>query len=418
MQNYNMLRGIKELSKEIALDWFISGNSFPYAVWKDVKEAKMRLRRNYVSLPMDVFLVNPLTLKIPDEPINFGMKEIYLDLNYSEDDIIKLNRISSENTKKLQDYYKKINVLTNKSKSSDGYLLLDNKYISHIKRKSRGYQPWGIPYLTRAFGAFASKKRIKALDDSTTEGLINMVTIFKIGDKDNPKTWNPARIRAFAALLKSATASNYLVWSYDVATEQVGPKGEILGFEDKYKQVNSDIKEALGIPASLVVGSSDSEKTVWITILALIERLQDLRDKLVVYYEDKAREIMIENGFEEEYPRYVWSNTKLRNEEKIKDLVMKLYDRGLLSVKTSIQEAGYDFETEKEYRDDEIKEKLSEIFTVRQLPFSSPNLGADKENTDDDQEDDRVNNKRKKKIKVEVEKTGRPQKGDEQGQFK
>lgn len=409
-QNYNMSRGIKELAKEIVLEWFLAGNSLPYSVWKDTKEAKLRLRRSNVSLPMDIFLINPLAVKIPEESISFGMKEIYLNLNYGQNNLLNLNRMSEENTKKLQEYLKKINALTPKQKTKDGYLLLDNKYVYHIKRKGRGYHAWGTPYLTRAFSAFASKKKIKALDDSTTEGLINMVTIFKVGDPDNPKTWNPARIRAFANLLKSATASNYLVWSYDVETEQIGPKDEVLGFDDKYKQVNTEIKEALGLPAGLTIGSADSEKTVWITILSLIERLQDIRDKLIVYFEDQGRKVMVENGFEDEYPKYIWANTKLRNEEKVKDLVMKLYDRGILSIKTSIQEAGYDFEKEKGYREQEVREALEKIFSVRQLPFSSPNLGKDADDGEGGEEKDKNSGKKKKtKVKVEVEKSGRPE---------
>jgi len=398
-QNLNMFRGLKALSKEIVLDWFLSGNAFPYAVWREAKEAQMRLRRDSVSLPSEVFLLNPFSIKIPEEPVSLGMKQIYLDVGDYATSVKNLDKYSNENAKKFAEYLKNIDAIKNVKNINDGYLPLDNKYVTHVKRKGRGYQPWGIPYLTRAFGAFASKKRLKALDDSTTEGLINMVTIFKIGDKDNKLTWHPSRIRTFIQLLQNPTASMYLVWSYDVATETVGPKAEILGFEDKYKQVNNDIKEALGLPMGLVLGSSESEKNVWVTILSLIERLQDPRDMLKIYYEDLARKIMIENGFINEYPVYEWADTKLKNEDKVKDLVMKLYDRGLLSVKTAIQKAGYNYEDEKLYREEEVRDKVEEIFSVRQLPFSSPNLGKTKE--------------KEPTQKVEVEKTGRPKKTDE-----
>jgi hypothetical protein len=247
--------------------------------------------------------------------------------------------------------------------------------------------------LTRSFGAVAHKRKLKALDDATTDGLINKITVFKIGDKDNPKTWKPERIRAFARLLSSPTATMYLVWAYDIDKIEVGPSGDVLNFDKKYENANRDILEALGVPTTLILGAQGGNlQDIWVTVLALLERLEDFRKNAAIYFSNIGREIMINNGFGNIYPKLEYGPVMLRNEEKVKDLILKLYDRGLLSFKTAIRDAGYSYEKELKIRREEAKEELDKVFMRRDLPYSpaknkqelnSPEDGRPSDSSDD-----------------------------------
>jgi hypothetical protein len=371
--NPNMGTGLTALAKECALEWFVAGNVFPYVDWQEeVRDREMGLR-NPISLPMSIRLLNPLSIKIPPGPTEFGQKIIKMRLSEEV-----LSAISSYHSSRLSEDQKLLyralpSELRRANKiDGDGYVTLDPRYVDHIKRKERSYFAWGVPYLTKVFGAVAAKKKLRALDDSVTDGMINTITIFKVGDKDNPQTWKPDRPKAFANLLKNPTGSLTLVWSYDVAIDRVGPDSDVLGFDKKYLQADNDIKEALGIPLDLITGSKGSQDNAWMAILALIERLQDFRDSMMVYIEGLARKILEQAGFPGEFPRVNWANLKLRNERETGQLVQWLFQNGLVSYRTVLQESGQDFDREMAYREEEKKDNLDKVFSRRDVPYGTP----------------------------------------------
>ena len=72
-------------------------------------------------------------------------------------------------------------------------MALDNVVVH--QRKKAPYNDWGTPYVARAFASLAIKHKLRSLDMDTVEGLINSITIFRVGTKDHvAKT---ARINAF-----------------------------------------------------------------------------------------------------------------------------------------------------------------------------------------------------------------------------
>lgn len=361
------IKGIQALGRQIILDWFISGNVFPYIEWDKVKDDRIS-KKEYI-LPMSIYLLNPANIEIPKASVEFGKKLFFLKLNPELLSIIKspTESLSEESRLILRNVPKSI-----KEKIIDNKVLLDEKYVTHLTRKGRDYVAWGIPYLTRAFGSVAFKKKIKALDDTTTEGLINEITIFKIGDPKNPKTWDPNRLRRFAQLIAAPTSSMTLVWSYDIDIIRSSPNGEVLNFKDKYSQANMDILHALGIPVSLIAGIGTYQQSgdVNSQVLALVERLNEPRDLISSYLTIIARDIMVANGFNDEFPVIKWTNMTARTDAEIKNSVLAFFDRGLLSFKTALEEAGYDSNREVELRKDEKKQKLDSVFERRDLPFS------------------------------------------------
>ena len=56
--NTNSLPGVYSLSNELALEWFTSGNSFPYQKWSNET-----VKKRQVKLPMSITLINPIRIK-------------------------------------------------------------------------------------------------------------------------------------------------------------------------------------------------------------------------------------------------------------------------------------------------------------------------------------------------------------------
>jgi len=361
----NITTGLMALNHVVVFNYFVDGNVFLYNKWFKVKYGS---RENEIArLPMLVVPIDPLLIDIPSQSINFGNKVIRIDLskmlhgsgswNFSikQDDLLKLLPLK----------------IRRRIKKGDRYLELSADEIYHIKRRGTSFGAWGVPYLTRLFNPIASKRRLRALDDDTTEGIINMITIFKIGDPKVPATLHPSRIQKFRSLLANPSASLTLAWSYDIDVLQVGPKGEILNFSDKYKQSNYDIITALGVPASLITGQMDRSSDVWLALNMLFTKLSTYKHEFAEYIRYLINRILQENGFTDENPIVRMPSSKIKQQD-IRNQILSLWDRGLLSLQTAIEEAGYDFDAELHKRKEEHKEQLADVFVRPDLPFSSP----------------------------------------------
>jgi hypothetical protein len=231
---------------------------------------------------------------------------------------------------------------------------------------------WGIPYLVRSFGAIAHKQKLLALDAATIDGMINRITIFKVGDPNNPATWSGDRLSALYALLSSPNASNMLVWSYDLEVEDVGPDGKVLEFQSRYNQADYDILSSLGIPINLFMGITKDRAAStdpWITLMAMIEKLEKLREQVQVYLESLLSKICKKNGYENVLPKIRWQRMNLRNVRELRTLVLALYDRGLLPVRDALEESNYNFDEMLKQRKTEAKEGIDKVFEIRPMPF-------------------------------------------------
>lgn len=329
------LRGIQQVMNKVSYDTFIKGNAFPYTKWSDVDVPNISAPW---KLPMRIVCLNPLLINIPPETQMLGNAQIYFQPTLEMIGLLERDGRSHPGLKDLKDML----IFNKKADNQYGYRL-NPMFIKHIKRKGRDYNPWGIPYLTRVFSAVASLRRLRRLDDATTEGLVNLTTIFKIGDKDFPAT--AGRINAFRNLINAPTPTQTLVWPHDVQVEQVGPDGKLLAFEKKYQEPRAEILRALGVPAVLIDPGIAKGADPWVSIISLAERLQKHRDEIEIWLEDLYHQIAENNGFPDVYPKVRWRRMNLSNDANIKNLIMQFYDRGLLDPQTALDESGYDYNT-------------------------------------------------------------------------
>jgi len=389
-KNSNSLRGVYPLAQEIGLEWFTSGNAFPYNKWDNVQ-----VKETTYKLPYSINLINPQSIHIPLGPIAFGQEMIYL--KYDADLISKLRsdgRADPEAALIKQAIPRSVlKSLQNPSNSNVDGIRLNPRYVSHIKRRAKGYQAWGIPYLSRCFSSASLLEKLKELDSSITSGLINLITIFKIGTDQFPAS--QARLQQFAALFSNPKATQTLVWAHDIELIQVGPDGKVLAFRDKYKQAKEDILIAMGVPPVLM--SLDQSGDEWVSILSLVERLTHWRSSISIWLEDICNQIAEFNGFSETV-KVKWDRMNLTDEQSIKNLVLAFYDRGLLSIDTTLKESNYNIKTEIQAK--KAEKDIKEEFLPPDLPFSSKTeVSKDRPNDSDP----KMSNKTKKKDSTKPE---------------
>jgi hypothetical protein len=338
--NTNSSPGIYSLNQEIGLEWFTSGNAFPYTKWENVK---VENQKNYSKLPLSINLINPQSIQIPDGPIAFGQEVIYL--KYDADLIDKIRKDGRRDPEaaliKSAIPRSILNSITKRENSFMDGIRLNPKYIKHLKRRAKGYQAWGVPYLTRCFSSVSILERLRELDESIASGLLNLITVFKVGTEEHPA--KKERLSSFAALLRNPKATQTLVWAHDIDILQVGPDGKILQFKTKFQDAKEDILTALGIPPVLMSLNQSGDE--WVSILSLIERLSHWRNTVSLWLEGVCNDIAKHNGFNKKV-KVKWERMNLADDKAIKNLVLGFWDRGLISIETTLKESGYNMDHE------------------------------------------------------------------------
>ena len=329
------MRGIQEVMQKIGLDWFIKGNAFPYNSWENINIPDVSAPQ---ALPNRIVLLNPQYIQIPKETQMLGQAQLYFSPPHELLTMIQQDGRKQPGVKDLKSF----NLFKRKNQTNDGFRL-NPRFIKHIKRKGNDYNIWGIPYLTKVFSSLASVRRLRRLDDATTDGLISLTTIYKIGSDAFPA--KAGRLQAFKSLIQHPTSTQTLVWAHDVEVEQVGPDGTVLAFEKKYSEPRQEMLRALGVPAILIDPSITRGADPYVSIISMAERLDKFRDSMKIWLEDVYRQIAIANGHDDIYPSAKWQRMNLSNDQSIKNLVMQFYDRGLIDAETALEESQYDYDS-------------------------------------------------------------------------
>lgn len=399
----NVGKGVFAFNSQVALEWFVSGNPFIFKRWGTVSSPHKAEKGLKLKAPEAMLILNPMNIEIPEESVAFGGKIIKFKPSGVVLELLQKAQGGQELTEEerliidsIPDEFK--------GEIEEDSIILPLENISHLKRKSRNYLPWGVPYLTRCFKAVAKKKKLEALDESTTEGLINMITIFRIGDPKNEKTWSPARIAAFANLIQNPSTSLTLAWAYDVDVITAGPDGSVLNFDNKYSQADKDILESLGVPIRILTGEVRGD--IFVPLAALMERLDDFRRNLEEFMIETIVEILEKNKlpYDRNKLEIKWKNSKLKNAKEMRELVLTMYDRGLMSKETAIEESGQDFDIERERIESEKADGLDKLFMPPNLPFSNPTKTPNGPDNSGEQPDE-TETKKEKPDKPDVKKT-------------
>jgi len=361
-ENSNNLAGLGPIIQQLTLEFFLSGNAFPYCVWEyiDINGIK-----EPIALPMSTTLLNPKSIIIPENEFAFGKENIY----YQSDLLYSGLQKDGRKNRELTPIRKNLspNLIKKIKESRGGQIQIDPRYVTHIKRKARDYEIWGVPYLTRVFSAMSIIKKLRKLDEATTEGLINLITVFKLGSDEFPA--GPDRMQALGNLLSDPAASTMLIWAHDLEIDQVGPDGKVLGFKDKYKEAYDELLRGLGVHPGLM-GTDASVN--WQDLLAIIVKLQSWRDLAIKWVERIYRQIAVENKFDDIYPKAKMANMNLMDDTAIKNMVLNFYDRGLLDPDTTLREGGYNFDGIVEKKK-ALTTELTKLFAPPALPFTGNN---------------------------------------------
>jgi hypothetical protein len=266
---------------------------------------------------------------------------------------------------------------------------LDQTRLWTLHYMKDDHEDWADPMIWPVMHDIYYKNKMREMDISVCNSVINSITIFKLGDWKNGFVPPKEHFRKFAEFLRAPTAAMSLVWNdaVDVISNHP-PVEKILGMQ-KYESVDRDILRGLGVPDTLIGGATNGNfSTGFLGVRTLLERLEEGRNTVLHWLNDQLRIIAAVMGHRD-IPRVRFGKMSLRDEKAEKQLILGLLDRNVISVEAVLETFGEDFAIELERLRDEKKIADGEGILVKHGPFTDPMATM----TDDevmDREDERM----------------------------
>jgi len=234
------------------------------------------------------------------------------------------------------------------------------------------HEDWADPLLWPVMSDIYYKNRLRQMDMSVCDSVINAVTIFKIGDFKNGFIPPEEHFRAFAEFLRTPSAAMNMVWNDAISIESSYPPVDRILNVAKYEAVDRDILRGLGVPDTLLGGTTGASfSTGFLGVRTLLERLEEGRQTVTRWINSQLKMIADTMGHRD-VPKVKFGRMSLRDEKAEKQLIMGLLDRNIISIEAVLEAFGEDFEIELERMRDEkaIREK-SELL-IKHGPFTDP----------------------------------------------
>ena len=252
-------------------------------------------------------------------------------------------------------------------------LRLDEERLSVIQDVTKAdYEDWATPQIYPAHKEIAFKRMMRQAEISATESLKHAITLIKLGDVKEGFIPTPDQIERVAAAIAGGSQVHHLVWDDLIQGEILQPDiGKIMD-PKKYVQVDKDIYGALGVSESIMTGTGSFANS-FMSIKLLLEKLETIRCKLEGWLQVEVKKIADAMKFRR-LPIIKWGLMNLRDENAERKLWLDLYDRGIVSDESMLEQFGTDFDIElaRQQFEKTVKEDNNEGVKKDDEKFRSP----------------------------------------------
>ena len=212
-------------------------------------------------------------------------------------------------------------------------------YVAHNKKDS--WEDWATPHMKAILKDIIFKEKLRLAEMSALDGVINVIRLWKLGDHKERIFPDEGAIEKLLDILQGNTGGGALdiVWDSMISMEAFYPPiDKILG-SDKYVEVDHDILVGLGIPEVLLGGKGANFSNSFIQLKTLVERLEAARDAVSDWIEHEIDFICRARGYDTA-PVFHFRHMNLQDENVTRQLILGLFDRGILSPETLLSYFG------------------------------------------------------------------------------
>ncbi len=236
----------------------------------------------------------------------------------------------------------------NKNRQQQGYaaeLELDESRLSVIQDVTKAdYEDWATPQIYPAYKEVMFKRLMRQGEISAMESIKHSITLIKLGDTKEGFAPTEAQIERVAAALAGGSQTHHLVWDDLIKGEVLTPDLGNIFDPKKYEEIDKDIYAALGISETVMTGQG-SYANSFLSIKLLLEKLETIRDIIEDWLRVELKNIAATMKFKR-LPQVVWGLMSLRDENAERKLWLDLYDRGIISDTTMLEQFDSDFDVE------------------------------------------------------------------------
>jgi len=243
-------------------------------------------------------------------------------------------------------------------------------YTMHYMKDD--HEDWADPLLWPVMSDIFYKNKLRQMDISVCNSVINAVTIYKLGNFKEGYIPPKEHFEKFSEYLRTPSQSLNMVWNDAISIESNYPPVErILGIA-KYESVDKDILRGIGIPDTLIGGQVKSSfSTGFLGVRTLLERLEEGR-QTVVRWLTKELELLVETLGIRKMPVIRFGKMSLRDEKAEKQLILQLLDRNIISIQAVLETFGEDFEIELQRLKEEDTLREETGLFQKHSPYTDP----------------------------------------------
>ena len=317
----------------------------------------------------DIIIHNPDYVEVRYSP--FAERDSLIELIPSEE----LKKIVYSTKPEEQQLKRRIPVDILRRVLTGKNILLDNKEVTHIARKSNPYDERGTSIISRIFRDLMLEDKYREFMQTSVDSMIYPLKIFKLGDKQ--KGWIPSKEHqeALAQMLSQANMDpNFsLIYHYGLETEVFSVVDKLMKLDTEWQNIDKRKMTALGVNEQFISGgTSFASANVGLQIqLARYKAKRDLfetrwlQDKFFKvmaerneWYTRDKREIVGQyrvkrTGAEQEgrliLPKIVWhKKLMMRDDQSYLNFLNNVYaaGKGPISTITLLMQMGLNLEEE------------------------------------------------------------------------
>ena len=247
---------------------------------------------------------------------------------------------------------------------------LDNLSVSHLKYGESPYRRYGISMIRRLFPILAYKTKLMTAQWIVAERMIIPIKIVKVGTEERPASAQDiANVQT--QLATTANDPNLVIVTHHAFDIQwVGAGSQVLQLSNEWDFINQEILDGLGINKMLLNSEGPVYSSAAIGAEVMIQRLEDWRRELKRWVERniylpvaKMKGFIEENEWNEKefiIPKIKWNSLNLRDINQERQMILNLFDKGLVSRKRVLEEFDIDPDTESEQMRYERVEAMTE----------------------------------------------------------
>jgi hypothetical protein len=249
------------------------------------------------------------------------------------------------------------------AKELEDMIIIPSDKMFSVERKKMPYQRYPTPLVMRVARAIMFKRKLELMDWSTADNMINSLVTVTIGNDEYPA--KEKHLKKLQQVFQTGAKAMIVYWDHTLDVKFHRPEADQVLGSEKYERVIADIMTGLGVSDALVSGGGGGAyASQWIAVLALIERLEWGRQDIIQAFKPIYRQMQRGRGqYAADPPELKFDRMRLRQEDRVKMILMAMRDRGLLSARTALEEAGYDADTEMKNQREEMELMMEGIFT-------------------------------------------------------